>query len=128
MPLLIIRFLLLILALPVSGYSGHFTMLIFTGSDWCPNCRRLERKILSDSAFINYTQEKLVIEFADFPQHKKLDGKSIAKNQALAERYHFQGIYPTILILDEEGNKKGQIVYRNQNSKEFIEELKGILK
>ena len=122
------RFLLLILLIPAIAYCLPEKLLIFTGSDWCPNCRRLEKKILSDSSFISFTRNKLLIEFADFPQHKKLDARTIEKNKTLAEKYHFRGIYPTILLLDSSGNIKGEIFYRNQNSKEFIDQLKLILK
>jgi len=128
MLLIKIRFLFLILLIPVSPSSIPSTLLIFTGSDWCPNCRRLEKKILSDSAFISYTKDKLSIEFVDFPQHKKLDPQIIEKNKILAEKYHFQGVYPTILLLDSTGNVKGQILYLNQSPKEFIDNLKLLLK
>jgi thiol-disulfide isomerase/thioredoxin len=111
----------------MNTFSGPETILIFTGSDWCPNCRRLEKKILSDTAFINFTRNRLLIEFADIPQHKKLDLVTIERNKALAEKYSFQGIYPTILILDQDGKIKGQIFYRNQSAKEFIEQLKEII-
>lgn len=126
MPIKVLVFILILL-IPIYVSSEPPTLLIFTGSDWCPNCRRLEKKILSDSAFINFTRDRLLIEFADFPQHKKLDSKTIERNKALAEKYHFQGIYPTIFLLNAAGNLKGQIFYRNQSAKEFIGQLKEIL-
>jgi thiol-disulfide isomerase/thioredoxin len=125
--LMMFHVLFLVLFFHQSGSSLPPTILVFTGSDWCPNCRRLDAKILSDTAFINFTRDRLLIEFADFPQHKKQDCKTIEKNKALAEKYHFLGIYPTILILDNEGKVKGQILYRNQSTKEFIDQLKEIL-
>ena len=125
---MMLRLVILLFIFPVSLLSEPPRLLIFTGSDWCPNCRRFDKKILNDSAFISYAKECLVIEFADFPQHKKLDGKTIEKNKALAEKYKFQGIYPTILVLDPEGNKLGQILYGNQAPVEFINELKEIIR
>lgn len=112
----------------LSTSSIAATLLIFTGSDWCPNCRRLGKKILSDSTFISYTKNKLSIEFVDFPQHKKLDPQIVKKNKILSEKYHFQGIYPTILLLDSAGKVIGQIFYLNQSPKEFIDNLKLLLK
>lgn len=127
MPPLKIHLLFLTLLIPIITSALPFRLLIFTGSDWCPNCRRLEKKILNDSVFINFTRDRLSIQFADFPQHKKLDTETIEQNKALAEKYHFQGIYPTILILDESGNVKREIYYRNQSATEFIDQLKDIL-
>jgi len=103
-------------------------LLIFTGSDWCPNCRRLEKKILNDSVFVSFIRDRITIEFADFPQHKKLEKSVVDRNRILAEKYHFKGIYPTILLLDSAGNLLGEIFYRNQDSAEFIYQLKLILK
>ena len=103
-------------------------LLIFTGSDWCPNCRRLEKKILDDSVFISFVTDMITIEFADFPQHKKLENTVVEKNRALAEKYHFQGVYPTILLLDSAGNIRSEIFYRNQNAAEIIDQLKLLLK
>ena|ERR1035438_306174 len=125
---MIVNLLFLILLFPGSTSHEQPTLLIFTGSDWCPNCRRLEKKILNDTTFINFTRNRLNLEFADFPQNKKLDDKTIEKNKALAEKYHFQGIYPTILILDQKGKVLGQIRYKNQNPIEFIQELKEIIR
>jgi thiol-disulfide isomerase/thioredoxin len=125
---MIVRFILLLLLFPFSSLSDPPTLLIFTGSDWCPNCRRLEKKILSDTAFINYAKNRLLIEFADFPQHKKQDPGTIEKNKALAKKYNFQGIYPTILILDNDGKMEGRIQYKNQTVKEFIDELIAIFR
>lgn len=107
--------------------TGKSRLLIFIGSDWCPNCRRLERKILSDSVFISFARNSLFIEFADFPQHKKLEKSIVEKNKGLAEKYHFKGIFPTILLLDSTGNIRTEILYRNQSSSEFIDQLKLIL-
>jgi thioredoxin-related protein len=99
-------------------------LLIFTGSDWCPNCKRLEKKILRDSAFISFARDWITLEYADFPQKKKLEQQVIEKNRLLAEKYHFQGVYPTILLLDSAGKIKSEIFYSNQDATEFITRLK----
>ena len=111
----------------MQGKPQSSMLLIFTGSDWCPNCRRLENNILKDSVFIIYARERLSIEFADFPQHKKLEKSERERNIALAEKYKFKGIYPTILLLDSTGNLQAEISYRNQSSSEFIDQLKMLL-
>ncbi|WP_246615846.1 thioredoxin family protein [Aquimarina litoralis] len=46
-------------------------VLLFTGSDWCPPCIKLERKIFSNSEFQEFADEKFVWVKADFPSAKR---------------------------------------------------------
>ncbi len=46
-------------------------LYIFTGSDWCVNCKRMERNILQDTLFImTMNNHHIRVEFLDFPQKK----------------------------------------------------------
>ena len=55
---------------------SQLKLLIFSGSDWCLPCIRFERKVLQDTAFIAFGDKYLLIEKADFPQHKKLSKRT----------------------------------------------------
>ena len=35
------------LAFPLQAQDSDYRLLVFEGSDWCANCRRLEKKVLS---------------------------------------------------------------------------------
>ena len=45
-------------------------LLVFSGSDWCIPCIRLEKEVWQDSV-LAYAKEKLVLYRADFPKRKK---------------------------------------------------------
>jgi thiol-disulfide isomerase/thioredoxin len=100
-------------------------ILIFEGSDWCANCLRLEKEVLADPQFEKFRQQyALVIERIDFPQRKTLDSKVRAYNEKMAERYAFEGIFPTVLLIDDRGSLIAPIPYHRQDVFEFIELLR----
>ena len=39
---------------------------LFTGSDWCIWCKRLEGEVLSQDEFLKYAGRKLILFKADF--------------------------------------------------------------
>lgn len=70
------------------------SLIIFTGSDWCLPCMRLEKIVLTDSLFINYTKYSIAFIQADFPQLKKLSAEEVTRNEVLAERFNKDGVFP----------------------------------
>lgn len=100
------------------------TLYIIIGSDWCPNCKSLEKQILSDTSFMNYCHNYNVsIEKIDFPQRKSLPDSVVQSNGQLAEKLNFDGNFPSIYYIN---SKMGicQIDQTKSNVKDFIEALK----
>ncbi len=96
-------------------------LLVFEGSDWCAPCKKLERNILSSPEFETYAKENLVLLKADFPRRKKnrLPEAQQKHNDALAEKYNPEGVFPTVLILDAKGNVLGRTGYMHHKSPQF---------
>ncbi|WP_103864209.1 thioredoxin family protein [Aquimarina sp. I32.4] len=89
-------------------------VLLFTGSDWCPPCMRLEKYILSDKEFIEYAGKNFVWVKADFPKRRKnkLTAIQRSKNKALARKYNKRMSFPVILVLNNDGTVLGATGYR----------------
>lgn len=88
--------------------DSAFRLLIFEGSDWCTNCRRLEQNILTQEVFKKFLAEhEIALEKIDFPQRKKLEKSVIAYNDSIATKYGFDGVFPTMLLI-------------NENSKDYV--------
>src|SRR5438445_6066889 len=83
-------------------------MLDFTGSDWCGWCIKLNNEVFSKPEFADYAKKNLVLVEVDFPRRKEQTEEQKKANQALQERYQIQG-YPTIIVLNAEGKKVGQL-------------------
>jgi len=110
-------------AFSASSEHGKPLLLIFSGSDWCPNCRRLEKSVLNTPEFSNYLKENIILLTADFPQRKKQEAALKEQNEKLAEKYNPQGLFPTLVLFEPGGNKKSYIGYKNQTPDEFIDIL-----
>ena len=81
-------------------------MLVFSGSDWCGPCIKMESQIWQSNEFITYADEDLILLKADFPKKKKnrLPKEQQAHNDMLAEKYHAK--FPLVVIL----NSKGEVL------------------
>jgi hypothetical protein len=110
--------------------SASFSILyVFEGSDWCANCRRLEKNILTDTAFLALLDSnKVLIERLDFPQRKKLARETVSYNQSMSEKLGFNGDFPTLVIYSRKSQKYTTLRYTNQDTAEFSTVLLGELK
>lgn len=106
--------------------SNHNIVLVFSGSDWCAPCIKLDKNIWQSTEFQNYAKKHWVMLRADFPRKKanKLSGEQTAENAALAEKYNQKGYFPLVVLLDADGNVLGQTGFKNISPKEYIELLK----
>ncbi|WP_459209631.1 thioredoxin family protein [Aquimarina rhabdastrellae] len=103
-------------------------VLLFTGSDWCPPCKKLEKNILSTEVFKSYAKENFVLLKADFPKRKKnrLTKEQKEKNNKLAERYNKRKVFPVIMVLNEKGDVIGTTGYRKFSAERYVELLANI--
>ena len=98
-------------------------LLLFTGSDWCPNCLRLDRTILSTEVFEDFAHDRLILLTADFPQRKRQASELKSQNEALAHKYNPSGLFPTIVLFSPNGKKYTHVDYTNESPEELIEIL-----
>lgn len=90
--------------------TGKAILVDFTGSDWCGWCVRLRSMILDSPAFQDYARDKFVFMEVDMPRNvKKIGEKQHAINKAIANHYNVN-IYPTILVLNHEGDVMGGFI------------------
>ncbi len=102
-------------------------MMDFTGSDWCGWCIKLHKEVFSQQEFIDYAKANLVLVEVDFPNRKPQTDELKKANGALQKKYGIKG-YPTIIVLDGEGKKVGELGYQKGGPKAFIESLEKIRK
>ncbi len=109
-------------ALKTAAATKKNVLLLFTGSDWCPDCKALEQQILSSVEFRKFTNENLVAVLADFPRTKKLPEEQAKANEALRKKFGVEG-YPTLILLDANGNVLDKLGYSGQTPEAFVTEL-----
>ena len=110
--------------------EGKNILLVFSGSDWCIPCMKLEREIWDSEEFKKDSEEHFVLLRADFPKRKanKLSEKQQEENNHLAELYNKQGLFPMVAILDKEGKMLGTTGYKSISPKEYIAMLHSLEK
>ncbi|MCC6461802.1 MAG: thioredoxin family protein [Saprospiraceae bacterium] len=98
-------------------------LLVFSGSDWCVPCIRLEQELLSDSVFLAFANRQLSVVKADFPQRKKLSAAQEQSNEQLAARYNPEGAFPKLLLLRPNGSVWATLHWKNQDARTFVDQL-----
>ncbi len=97
-------------------------ILVFSGSDWCAPCIKLDREIWQSEEFKTYAKQNVVLYKADFPRKKenKLKDQLVQQNKELADRYNPKGYFPLVLVLDNNGNILGETGYQKTSPKAYI--------
>ena len=117
-------------ALKTAQDSNKTIILVFSGSDWCAPCMKLEKEIWETDSFKKYAKEHFVMLRADFPRRKanKLSKEQGDKNAKLAELYNPNGYFPAVVIIDKNKNTLGQTGYKKLTPQEYIEHLNSFIK
>ncbi len=113
-------------ALATAKGTKKLVLLDFTGSDWCGWCIRLNKEVFSQPEFQAFAKENLVLVELDFPRRKPQPAAERARNEALAQKFKVEG-YPTIVVLDGNGKKVGELGYMEGGPAAFIAALKKLL-
>ncbi|RKE04261.1 thioredoxin family protein [Marinifilum flexuosum] len=117
-------------ALDQAKKENKFILMNFSGSDWCRSCIILKKTILNTDEFKDFAKNELVILDVDFPRSKKnrLSKEQIKINEALAEKYNKKGQFPTIVLLNKDGEVLGKTGYKKLNPDQYISHIKSFLK
>ena len=102
-------------------------LLNFTGSDWCLWCVKLEREVFLQPEFQNYAKDNLVLMTVDFPRGKPQSAEVRRQNEELAAKYSIEG-FPTIIVLNGDGKRVGELGYMAGGAPAFLSELKKLPK
>jgi protein disulfide-isomerase len=105
--------------------EGKLLLIDFTGSDWCPPCIMLDRQVFSQAEFAEYANQHLVLLEVDFPRTKEQSAEQKAANEKLADRFGIDG-FPTVIILDSDGKKIGELGYMPGGAKAFVAALEAL--
>ena len=114
-------------ALAKAKAEKKLVLLDFTGSDWCGWCIKLDKEVFSKTEFKTYAKDNLVLVELDFPRGKQQSKKLKEQNEKLQKEFGIRG-FPTIIVLNSEGQKVGQLGYMEGGPTAFIakvNELKG---
>jgi len=124
----------------VSKSTGKPIFALFTGSDWCIWCKRLEQNVFAKAEFVEWAKKNVVLLKLDFPRNKPQSAELKAQNRDLQQQFKIEG-YPTVwiffLTMDEKAKQitidpLGSCGYpqnppAGQEQVKFLEEANAIL-
>lgn len=100
-------------------------ILVFSGSDWCAPCMKLEKQIWESPEFKNEAKEHWVLLKADFPRRRanKLSKEQTKENEKTAEIYNPNGYFPLVVLINATGKALGKTGYKDLAPKDYIKHL-----
>ena len=98
-------------------------VLVFSGSDWCAPCIKLDKTVWQSEEFKKESETNWVIYKADFPKKKvnQLNPFLTENNKKLAAQYNTAGYFPLVLLLDKSGTVLGVDGFKNISAAEYIQ-------
>ncbi|MFM9989599.1 thioredoxin family protein [Flavobacterium sp.] len=98
--------------------------LVFSGSDWCAPCIKLDKNVWQSEAFKN--EKNWILYKADFPKKKEhqLSDELVASNKKLADKYNKTGVFPLVLLLNKSGKVLGMSSYKKISAEDYIKIIK----
>ncbi|MDD3154574.1 MAG: thioredoxin family protein [Victivallaceae bacterium] len=91
-------------ALAAAKKENKLILAVFSGSDWCPPCQMVARKVFSNKIFQDYVAKNFVALEVDFPRRKAQSVELQRQNNMLAKKFEVSA-FPTIMILRPDGTK-----------------------
>ncbi len=98
----------------------------FSGSDWCGWCIKLEKEVFSQEIFKNWAKDNVVLFIADFPRAVAQPDNLKKQNQDLMQKYGVEG-FPSVLILDADGNLIHQTGYMKGGAQVYVDKLQELI-
>ena len=105
-------------------------VIVFSGSDWCAPCIKLDKNIWQSDAFKKEAVEDWIIVKADFPRKKanELSKEQTEHNRKLAEKFNLEGSFPLVVVLDKNGKVLGKMGFKNVSPEEYIKMIHALEK
>lgn len=117
-------------ALALAKEKGLPILLAFSGSDWCPWCIMMEKKVFDTPAWKEWAKKRVAMAFIDFPNDKGLVPADYAeRNSTLAAKYGVEGL-PSYILFASDGEKSlGELgASRDATPEKFIAMVEALLK
>lgn len=110
-------------ALKLAKELNRPVFAFFTGSDWCPACKGMQKDVLSTPEFRAWAERSVVMLELDYPNQPL--AKAIKdQNEALKRQFGISG-YPTVHLLNPaDGKSLGSLVsYFDGGPEVYIDQL-----
>ena len=113
-------------ALAAAERTGRPILTVFTGSDWCLHCRKLEEKVLHTDTFARWAEDRVILLMIDLPQ-QGISQEERQSRSRVCIKYGVRSFPSTLLIGPDGGRITGQSGYTGQSAEAWVAALNGHL-
>lgn len=100
--------------------EGKPILMNFTGSDWCPPCKLMQKEVFSTEEFARYAEDHLILLELDYPMNVEQPKEVVEQNKELQKEFDIE-VFPTFVILQPNGKEeKRTTAYREGGPSAFI--------
>lgn len=100
-------------------------LVYFTGSDWCPPCKKIDKELFHAEKFQAFSDKNLILYKADFPRNRDLvSSETRASNKGLKSKYGVSA-FPSMVVVNANGTVLGEKrgAYMTEYYYPFLEEI-----
>ena len=94
-------------------------LLLFTGSDWCPPCKKLEQEVFLDEDFYAEAEGHFVFVKFDFLKNSPLREEVKLKNEEWSKKFGVDS-FPTIVLVDAQLKPYAFAGYEEGGAENFL--------
>ena len=109
-------------AMAAAEQSGRPVLTIFTGSDWCPHCVTLEKKVLESAEFLAWAEDRVVLLMIDLPQQGISQDERQVRSKVCI-KYGVRTFPNTVLIAPDGAKITAQSGYHGQTPQAWLAAL-----
>lgn len=109
-------------AMAAAERTGRPVLTIFTGSDWCPHCVTLEKKVLDSQHFLSWAENRVVLLMIDLPQQGISQEERNVRSRVCI-KYGVRTFPNTVLIAPDGAKIMGQSGYHGQTPEAWLASL-----
>jgi len=113
-------------ALAAAERTGRPILTVFTGSDWCLHCRKLEETVLHTDTFSRWAENRVVLLMIDLPQ-QGISQEERQDRSRVCIKYGVRSFPSTLLIGPDGGRITGQSGYTGQSAEAWVAAIDGHL-
>lgn len=104
------------LAVRRSAETERPILVVFSGSDWCYWCKKLDEEFLRQPAFTAAVTNDIILLYVDSPRDTSiLSEKARKANPGLVEKYGVKGFPSMMFLYGAQGRYVGEVKRRNMS-------------
>lgn len=80
-------------------------LIILTGSEWCAPCKKMDKNVLTNTAFQQYAKDHLILFLIDLPGGGLVMNSPVYQDYMRFKKQYQTNALPSLVLVDKTGGK-----------------------